>query len=463
MAERPVVMIHGWSATSEGLEPLAGLVRGRLGAQVLIVRLADYISMDDEVRFDDLVSAMDRAWDAEGLPRTKGSVDALVHSAGALVMRDWLDRNFGPDESPVAHLVMLAPANFGSPLAHKGRSFGARALRGFIAKKPEGQPFETGTQILKGLELASPYTWDLAVRDRFGERGTRYQPGNVLCTVLVGNAGYRGIRAIANEEGSDGTVRIATANMNCLRVAARFPAHPEELDVGHDVAWSIEESTGSTAFGVLDGHNHSTIKLSHLGNRSPRSKRDRRVLEYIVESLSVGEADFREWRGRLAARNEELLPKVNGRNVQKHGFQNTVVHVEDQYGVGVDDYLLEFYKKEEKTGRTAERFHRFVINGVHKYCDDHSYRSIYIDCTRLAAEIDKVGNKPLSISLTASPEFDPPRTPVGFETIADEHIGGLRIGRQDIGKFFAPHRTVLVSLELERQQSPGVFAWRSYP
>ncbi len=120
MAERPVVMIHGWSATSEGLERLATFVRAQLNTQISVIRLADYVSMEDEVRFDDVVSAMNRAWDAEGLPRTKGGVDALVHSTGGPVVRDWLDRNFGPDESPIMHLVMLAPANFGSPLAHKG-------------------------------------------------------------------------------------------------------------------------------------------------------------------------------------------------------------------------------------------------------------------------------------------------------------------------------------------------------
>lgn len=462
MAERPVVMIHGWSATSEGLEPLAALVRSQLDTQISIIRLADYLSMEDEVRFDDLVSAMNRAWDDEGLPRAKGSVDALVHSTGGPVIRDWLDRHFGPDDSPIAHLVMLAPANFGSPLAHKGRSFVARAVKGFIAKKPEGQPFETGTQILKGLELASPYTWDLASRDRFGEGATRYQPGNVLCTVLVGNRGYRGIRAIANEEGSDGTVRISTANMNCVRISARFPAHPEDPDVGHDVDWEMEESTGSTAFGVLDGHNHSTIKLSHLSDRPLRSKRDRYALNAILKGLTVEEDDFEMWREELAARNAELLPDAPRGNAQKHGFQNTVVRVEDQYGVGVEDYLLEFYEKDDDRGRTAERFHRSAIKGVHKYCDDQSYRCVYIDCTRLVSAINEVGEY-LSISLTAYPELDPPRTRVGFETLADEHIGGLRIGRQALGRFFAPHRTALVSLQLERQQTVDLFSLRTHP
>ena len=105
---------------------------------------------------------------------------------------------------------MLAPANFDSPLAHKRRSFIARGTLGFIRKR-KGRPFETGTRILKGLELVSPYKWRLAERDRFGAGGTRYRPGNVFCTVLVGNTGYRGIRSIVNEDGSDArTARCAS-------------------------------------------------------------------------------------------------------------------------------------------------------------------------------------------------------------------------------------------------------------
>ncbi|MCY4373266.1 MAG: hypothetical protein OXC31_05775 [Spirochaetaceae bacterium] len=41
--------------------------------------------------------------------------------------------------------------------------------------------------------------------------------------MLVGNTGYRGIRSIVN---ADGPVRVSTANMNCVRIRAEFPANP---------------------------------------------------------------------------------------------------------------------------------------------------------------------------------------------------------------------------------------------
>ncbi len=463
MPERQIVILHGWNDTSESFEPLARLLQKKLqGQNVTIISLADYISMEDEVRFDDVVTAMQTAWERHDLPKKKGSVDAIVHSTGALVIRDWLQRNYTPGRAPIKHLLMLAPANFGSPLAHKGRSFLGRVWKGFITKQPAGEPFETGTQILKGLELASPYTWRLADRDRFGRGGEMYQPGNVLCTVLVGNFGYRGIRVIANEVGSDGTVRTSTANMNCVRIKAVFPTNPDEA--GHDVTYDMEASSGTTAFGVMDGHDHSSIKLFHRSSSSlrqvERAKRDGGLFADIVKALTIEDDEFGAWRDSLAIRNDALLPKTVTSNSKKHGFQNTVFHVEDQYGVGIDDYLLEFYEKDDDKEIVAETFHTSAIQGIHKYSDDASYRSVYVDCTRLRDIVDKVGEF-LSVSVTAYPEISE-RTPVGFKTLADEDIGGIRIRHEDIDKFFVPHRTAFVSLQLTRQQTEETFRFQNH-
>ena len=361
--ERPIVILHGWSDTSNSFEPLARLVRARLRRQVSIISLADYISMEDEVRFDDVVEAMNGAWRKHNLPGKKRGVDAIVHSTGGLVIRDWLQRYYAPEDAPIKHLVMLAPANFGSPLAHKGRSLIGRVYKGFIAKRPKGRSFETGTHILKELEVASPYTWQLAERDRFGRGGTMYQTGNVLCTVLVGNTGYHGISSIANEEGSDGTVRLSTANMNCARINAVFPARPDNDHGGYDVGYDLEESSGATAFGVLDGHNHGTITLSHRKHdpvgRVEQTKRDGDLLEKIVRGLTVTDENFKKWCQRL--------DRTATRGGRKHGLQNTVVHVQDQYGVGVEDYLLEFYEEDDDRDRIAELFHKSAIRKVHKY------------------------------------------------------------------------------------------------
>ena len=132
--------------------------------------------------------------------------------------------------------------------------------------------------------------------------------------------------------------------------------------------------------------------------------------------------------------------------------------MQDQYGVGVDDYLLEFYEKDDDTDPVAELFHAAAIRSVHKYSGDASYRSVYVDCTRLRRAIDQVGEW-LSLSVTAYPELDD-RTPVGFTTFVSDGIGGVRIRARDIATFFQPHRTALVTLQLTRQQAEETFRFR---
>ncbi|WP_244226472.1 esterase/lipase family protein, partial [Pseudomonas aeruginosa] len=154
---RSIVIVHGWSDDSKSFRRLAEQLEAWFGSAPTQIRLADWISLQDDVTYADLAAALDRAWTAQGLSRAPRTVDVVVHSTGALVLRDWLTRHFDPASAPVKRFLMLAPANFGSPLAHKGRSFIGRVLKGW--NRFVGQ---TGTQVLKGLELGSPYSWQLA-------------------------------------------------------------------------------------------------------------------------------------------------------------------------------------------------------------------------------------------------------------------------------------------------------------
>src|SRR5882672_4181180 len=96
---RPLVILHGYSDTSQTFQPLAEALAQRLSLDVHIVSLGDYVSLNDHVSFTDLQAAMDPAWNARGLPRDPWSVDMLVHSTGALVARQWL-AGFGPKAAP---------------------------------------------------------------------------------------------------------------------------------------------------------------------------------------------------------------------------------------------------------------------------------------------------------------------------------------------------------------------------
>ena len=108
MPSRPLVILHGWSDTPTTFEPLADPLAAKLNIRdVSIISLAKYMSMEDEIRFDDIVTAMRAAWRDRLLPTDPGSVDAIVHSTGGLVIRDWLQRNYKFHAAPIKHLVMF--------------------------------------------------------------------------------------------------------------------------------------------------------------------------------------------------------------------------------------------------------------------------------------------------------------------------------------------------------------------
>lgn len=439
---RPLVIIHGWSDNYKSFQTLAAAVSQRRGVAVNVIALADYISMNDFVTFGDLVAAMDKAWTDFGLPRTPATVDAIVHSTGGLVIRDWLVTTFKTNPAPIKNLVMLAPANFGSPLAHKGRSFLGRVAKGFT--NDQGM-FQTGTYILKGLELASPYSWDLAERDRLAPGTTIYGKKRVLCTVLVGNHGYDGIRAIANEDGSDGTVRSSTANLNCVALDVDFTADPQKPTA----RWRAPN--GPTAFGVVDGHNHATITLNES---TLRNQADKDLLDQIIAALDVDDAGFDAWCTKLDKQTADAMA-AGAKSSATQGFQNTVVRVIDQDDHPVTDYLIEFYEEDDDRDLIAKLFHTTALADVHAYGADPSYRSLFINCTKLTKMVDKI-DEALSISITAHPVI-PSEAPVGFRMFRNDDAGAVKIKEPDIPKFFQPNRTVLVTIRIRREREDKVF------
>lgn len=334
---------------------------------------------------------------------------------------------------------MLAPANFGSPLAHKGRSFIGRVIKGW------GEPsFQTGTHILKGLELGSPYTFNLAQRDLFDERSRWYGRNRILATVLVGNTGFSGISSIANEDGSDGTVRISTANLNAARMEI-------VLDETQQVTAFRERSVnGAIAFGILDRENHSTIAFKDDGPRKSTTG------DLIIGALSVTDDDFGEsgtpfpWQTRI----DRATPEAD---TKSHCLQNTVIRLRDNLGQDVHDYFVEFYRKGGNDDRFEKALYDRLIGSVHPYEDNPSYRALYLDIK----EFDKLRARHsidhLFVSLTAHPLYRPDRQPVGYASLPENQTGGLKLTAAQLPGFFKAHRTLLIDITLHRAVDESVF------
>lgn len=438
----PIVIVHGWSDESDSFNALAEFIRASMGAEPVVIRLADWISMRNSVNFQDLAFAMQQAWDGNKLPRTPRSTNVIVHSTGALVVREWMVTYYQPATVPIKRFVMLAPANFGSHLAHKGRSFLGRALKGWAEPN-----FETGEQVLRGLELGSPYTYALASKDLFST-ARWYGKDRILATVLVGNTGYSGVAAIANETGSDGTVRISTANLNCARLTAALDEKQQLID-----KLRLEHSKGAIAFGIVDKENHSTLAFKDKGPKNPLAR------DLIQKALRVTDDDYSEtgadfpWQREIVSKDPAVLTGKDRR-------QTTVVYVRDNLGNEVQDYFVEFYRTTDDDKRFEKRLYEKAVESVHSYAANPAFRALNVNTVELDALLAQATTRELYVSILANPRYAPPNSPVGYVPLAMSEVSGIRITPDRSGEFFSPHRTLLVGLTLHRKVDSSVFSIR---
>ena len=198
-----VVILHGWSDTSESFKGLSSHLK-ESGFQTVPILLGDYISLRDDVTIEDVAKRMEEVIsDRLALPASSPSrlgpkFHLVVHSTGGLVARRWISRYYMDRPCPVKNMLMLAPANFGSKLAHKGRSLLGRVVKGWRTG------FETGEEMLYALELNSPFLWDLAEADLFQapdapDGAALYSPDKVRPFVIVGTHPYDGLGDSADQ------------------------------------------------------------------------------------------------------------------------------------------------------------------------------------------------------------------------------------------------------------------------
>jgi hypothetical protein len=432
--ERPLLILHGWSDVAESMVPLAEALRAHLPHKVQHCSVADYLTLEDHITYDDLVEGFQQAWLAQGLPTGKHAVDVVVHSTGGLVIRDWLTRYYTPQTAPIKHLLMLAPANFGSYLAHKGRAFYGRMLKGM----GHGRPFEVGSELLKGLELASPYTWNLAMRDCFVS-DPFYGPGRTLCTVLVGMEGYQGLPSMTHDADSDGTVRWSCADLNPVHWSIDLSTN------GHIDHIVRRSASGLCGFGLVAGVNHSSL----VGKGQDFSQAH---LAWMLRALTVSDDAFSGWCAELKAHHKSILNQN-----YKGGFQNTVIRVMDQYRKPIQDYFITFTSCGSDAHKLASLFHEQVHAATHVYANQPAYRCLYLHHKPL----DQVSGDEdsLHINLQAYPSLDPENTQdvVGYLPLDEAHHTSIVIPADQLTDFLVPNRTMLMEVCLPRVHRQSVF------
>jgi hypothetical protein len=453
---RPLVLIHGYSADAKALQPLQQALTAR-GIQASNINICNYISLNNEITIKDIAEALDRAFRMNPLlAGDDQEFDAIVHSTGMLVIRSWLT-NYGAAVSAnrrlrrLKHLVGVAPATWGSPQAHKGRTWLGALVKGNRQLGPDF--LNAGDQVLDGLELGSKFTWDLAHADLLDDE-PYYDKGGATpwVTVFIGNHPYDGIASIANEPGTDGTVRWAGCGLNTRKITIDLTRTP----IGADGKVAPRASISPWAVNRLDvpliaveGRNHATLV----------SDPDPRMTELIADFLRIGDEggkSFDDWLTAANAYGSGALPKMlvdPGNGDALEGWQQFVVHARDERGDGISDYLIEVLSPDENG---EWQLFRQMYTDVHPYGADQSYRCFHI---RLPKGICN-GAIPLRIRIHASTGTDL-MVYQGYGSDDSKQMtatsGPVDLDISNLGegaKLFYPFTTTLIEVVLNREPWP---------
>ncbi|MCA3002971.1 MAG: esterase/lipase family protein [Burkholderiales bacterium] len=482
-----VAILHGWSDDSKSFKPLANFLRAN-GYDAVPIWLGDYISMDDDVSIEDVAKRMDsvvRQLQLEGtLP---ASFDLIVHSTGGLVAREWLSGYFGDpdvagDEPPVKRLVMLAPANFGSRLASTGKSMVGRAFKGWK------NGFQTGARMLKALELSSPFAWNLACRDLLVaddtvDDGRRiYGADKVLPFVIVGSRAYEEWpRRLVNEFGSDGTVRVAAANLNVMGAT---------IDFTQDIANPTFRPWASRfneviPIAVLPDRDHTSVTQPKLVDRGSSVGVPERVGDLLLQALACDSLDAYRAIGAkwttdddsVTERTSKASPETSGLSLGEavftaeafHQYIQVNVHVVDDHGVDVTDYFLEYpSQSHDDTGEAAEYFQHHVLERVDANSQSKARRTLYLDRTDLMKSYyGLTADHTLKMRIVAAPIGNnvgyflaPGSSAKSGQSL--EAVGLVKLhGEEQADRWLRRHSTHLVKIIVPREPSANVFKLKS--
>lgn len=373
-----LLIIHGYSDGATSFTGLRDFFQANGYARENVF-LLNYASMDDQAQFSDFADKLDEDYEKQ-FPNER--IDIACHSTGALVVRLWLDLHYSRQRaagkakprSPVEHLLMFAPANFGSDLAEMGQSFlGKFRATFFNANRKPGDFLESGKYVLQGLEPASPFQWALSGRDLHGEGFFNPELGDEnVCFPFVFAAGraYGGLQAKIIKDrkkpGTDGTVRICGTSLNTRKCVVDF-SHREVNPV-----WSEERKFENIGFAIFGEFNHgSIIDHSDAFVRGPG--------KWALDALAVNSiAGY----NKFTARCDEFTRK----SYDGDPYQQFFFNVHDDVGLSVNDFYIDFYAQ-LADGTVHEKltleFDRSFETEFYRHSADPSCRALLLNLGRL--------------------------------------------------------------------------------
>jgi hypothetical protein len=352
-----LVFIHGYSVTN--LDSYGGLparlvnegLNRKLDIAVENIFLGQYISFNDAIRLSDLARALNLAVEQQLQKMTiNRNYVFITHSTGAAIVRTWLDIYYKGREisCPLRHLIMLAPANFGSALAQLGKERLSRIKAWFDGVEP-------GQQVLNWLEHGSADAMEL--NTDWIKNGNQYiEHLGIFLFVITGQdidrKLYDHLNSYTGEDGSDGVIRVAAANLN-----ARYVQLTQNISTTPQSNFSILEikevdTSPPTAFRVIKNKSHSGKEMGIM--RSVKATQDdlqsRELIDVIFECIQT--TDKAEYQNLIEAYRKETFEVQQQLRVEPNNkglFSRPVIHdkhvlvifrIKDNFGFPVNDFDL---------------------------------------------------------------------------------------------------------------------------
>jgi hypothetical protein len=366
----------------------------------------------------------------------------------------------------MSHLVMLAPAHFGSALAQLGKSRLSRLKSWWAGVEP-------GQGVLDWLEHGSREAWDLNeawIRRKSGPLDETGVFPFVLTGQTIDRAFYDHLNSYTGELGSDGVVRVAAANLNAALVRLEQTGEPTDRGIPLAPAGKVLRAP-RCAFRLITGASHSGEAKGIMRSVSRRvGGRGAEVTAAIRRCLQVGDAaqysarcgqfDAESAAVMAAERAEhEEVPLWRDRAYIHDAMSLVIVRITDSEGWPIDDldFLLTGVGDSPDllpVGFLADRQRNLRHKNVLTFFLNHD---LMVGC---GAVLDPREDDPKPILRPAQEGIETlglritPRPDEGFVHYVPGAFAGSKKLMRDVVR---PNETTLVDIVLRRIVHEGVF------
>jgi hypothetical protein len=482
--KRLVVVVHGWSVrntdTYGGLPERLKLEAQRspdLDIDVRNIWLSEYISFHNTVTIPDIARAFQAALEREvGDALKRGQrIACITHSTGCPVIRAWLQHFYigvGRKQPPLSHLIMLAPANFGSALVQIGLSKLSRLKAWF-----EG--VDVGTGVLEWLELGSPQSLDINLE--WLRQGAAYiGPRGLFPFVLAGESHdpklYDFVNSYTAEMGSDGVIRVAAANLNYTyaRLEQQLPAADKKSKLGFSAPLlqaQAPQVSPAVPLAVIPGVCHSDVRMGIMRS-IPADLTPNATVTGILDCLRVNTLkDYAAVFDRFRAQTAEvqLQEQIEDRSllgpfdhqVIKDPCSMLIFRVRDDQGNTIMDFDIIL-----TAGRDNSPNHLppgFLIDRQRNHLDPGAL-TYYINCARM------LGGPPVTFKGRLLRPALPSCGSLGLSVVPFPQDGfvlyqpaNLIASPANLRNFIKPNQTTIVDIVMRRIVREGVYRLTQNP